>query len=168
MLTAQIAILLSAKLEAEGSYVNHDHDEDLKTDEQGGVDDMDTETSGGVQLDTSHKTSTIGSAAKSVKIPLLAPLKALTVSSQKSPVVGDSRRQEEDEALDFDSLPTEADTNGSVPLEDLQADMQTAPKTTMSKGQSKVMPSFNSDFWNVYGNNLRVFGTQESVCSLGG
>lgn len=29
------------------------------------------------------------------------------------------------------------------------------------------MPKFGSDFWRVYGNKLRVFGTQEGVCVLG-
>lgn len=30
------------------------------------------------------------------------------------------------------------------------------------------MPRFGSDFWRVYGNRLRVFGTQEGVCVLDG
>ncbi|TKA71389.1 hypothetical protein B0A55_04028, partial [Friedmanniomyces simplex] len=30
------------------------------------------------------------------------------------------------------------------------------------------MPCFDTDFWRVYGNKLRVFGTEESVCVLSG
>jgi len=160
MLTAQIAIRLSAKLEAEGSYIDDD-------DEQGGGAGMDTETSGGVQLNTSQGSSSIGSAVDGVKDLLLAPIKALSVASQKVPAVQHSAQQQEDEPLDFDSLPTEADTNGPVRLEDVQAGIQTVSETT-NRQPSQVMPRFSSDFWNVYGNNLRVFGTQENVCSLGG
>ena len=28
------------------------------------------------------------------------------------------------------------------------------------------MPKFSSDFWRVYGNKLRVFGTEGGVCLL--
>lgn len=31
-----------------------------------------------------------------------------------------------------------------------------------------VMPQFDSDFWRVYGNKLRVFGTEENVLALTG
>ena len=30
------------------------------------------------------------------------------------------------------------------------------------------MPRFDTDFWRVYGNKLRVFGTEEGVCVLSG
>lgn len=38
------------------------------------------------------------------------------------------------------------------------------------RGEKMVggMPRFGSDFWRVYGNRLRVFGTQEGVCVLDG
>lgn len=32
---------------------------------------------------------------------------------------------------------------------------------------SDLMPPFGSDFWAVYGNKLRVYGTEEGVCKLG-
>ena len=50
-----------------------------------------------------------------------------------------------------------------------------APKPTPSKmlnpgdqPGSRLMPRWNSDFWNVYGNLLRVNGTVEGVCDLTG
>ena len=33
---------------------------------------------------------------------------------------------------------------------------------------SRLMPSWDSDFWNVYGNKLRVNGTVEGMCELVG
>lgn len=33
---------------------------------------------------------------------------------------------------------------------------------------TKLMPPFETDFWHVYGNKLRVFGTVENVCRLAG
>ena len=32
----------------------------------------------------------------------------------------------------------------------------------------EIMPEFESEFWKVYGNKLRIFGTQEGVLVLGG
>jgi poly(A)-specific ribonuclease len=46
------------------------------------------------------------------------------------------------------------------------------PEDRKPRGQSvdttfeNGMPRFGSDFWRVYGNKLRVFGTQEGVCVL--
>jgi poly(A)-specific ribonuclease len=36
------------------------------------------------------------------------------------------------------------------------------------KGIEGGMPRFGGDFWRVYGNRLRVFGTEEGVCALNG
>ncbi|KAK4540188.1 hypothetical protein LTR36_009686 [Oleoguttula mirabilis] len=36
----------------------------------------------------------------------------------------------------------------------------------LAKGIERGMPKLGSDFWRVYGNKLRVFGTEESVCRL--
>jgi hypothetical protein len=39
---------------------------------------------------------------------------------------------------------------------------------TEEKGIEGGMPRFGGDFWRVYGNRLRVFGTEEGVCALNG
>jgi hypothetical protein len=36
----------------------------------------------------------------------------------------------------------------------------------VAKGE--LIPRFESEFWNTYGNKLRVFSTEERVCILGG
>lgn len=35
------------------------------------------------------------------------------------------------------------------------------------KVKGELIPRFGSAFWNIYGNKLRVFGTEERVCVLG-
>ncbi|KAG2160881.1 hypothetical protein VTO58DRAFT_104571 [Aureobasidium pullulans] len=86
-----------------------------------------------------------------------------------------------EEILQFDSLPSEtahasdpvvADTDGvSDPL--VGASWDSIPALAESDAWKAreaevgtVMPSFTSDFWKVYGNKLRVFGTQEGVAML--
>lgn len=42
------------------------------------------------------------------------------------------------------------------------------PPAIVSLHQNTMMPPFQSDFWNIYSNRLRVNGTVEGTCSLGG
>jgi hypothetical protein len=44
-------------------------------------------------------------------------------------------------------------------------DMTTAPLAP-DKPEVVLMPSFDTDFWRVYGNKLRVFGTKEEIFRL--
>ena len=37
-----------------------------------------------------------------------------------------------------------------------------------SEPRQNMIPSFDVDFWRVYGNKLRCYGTQEEVCDLTG
>lgn len=53
----------------------------------------------------------------------------------------------------FDTLPE--DTDGSDELDELI-------------DEAKLIPSFSSPVWKIYGNKLRVFGTSERVCALDG
>lgn len=39
-------------------------------------------------------------------------------------------------------------------------------RTSQSEATAKRMPTFQSDFWRVYGNHLRIFGTEEGVLRL--
>ncbi|KAI5246572.1 CAF1-domain-containing protein [Aureobasidium subglaciale] len=86
-----------------------------------------------------------------------------------------------EEVLEFDALPSEdahasnpvvADTDGisdprvgtswdSIPVL-ARNDAWKAREAEVGT----VMPAFTSDFWKVYGNKLRVFGTQEGVAML--
>lgn len=40
------------------------------------------------------------------------------------------------------------------------------PMPEVESRRDGMMPAFHSDFWRVYGNKLRVFGTVEGVCDL--
>ncbi|KAI4728160.1 CAF1-domain-containing protein [Aureobasidium sp. EXF-10728] len=85
-----------------------------------------------------------------------------------------------EEVLEFDALPSEdahasdpvvADTDG-VSDPRAGASWDTIPALAQEDGVwdareiGTVMPSFKSGFWKVYGNKLRVFGTQEGVAVL--
>ena len=85
-----------------------------------------------------------------------------------------------EEVLQFDALPSE-DAHASNPVvtdTDGVSDPRLATGTAwedMPEGSwdmastrkpGTVMPGFDSDFWKVYGNKLRVFGTQEGFAVL--
>jgi poly(A)-specific ribonuclease len=83
-----------------------------------------------------------------------------------------------EEILEFDALPSSsdpvvADTDG---ISEAQASWDTIPVLAEEEAKvewaqrevGSVMPSFESGFWKVYGNKLRVFGTLEGVAVLDG
>jgi poly(A)-specific ribonuclease len=83
-----------------------------------------------------------------------------------------------EEILEFDALPSSsdpvvADTDG---ISEAQASWDTIPVSAEEEAKvewaqrevGSVMPSFESGFWKVYGNKLRVFGTLEGVAVLDG
>jgi poly(A)-specific ribonuclease len=82
-----------------------------------------------------------------------------------------------EEILEFDALPSDnvdpvvADTDG---ISEAQQVWDTIPEVEEVEGKwgerevGSVMPDFKSGFWKVYGNKLRVFGTQEGVAVLDG
>ena len=50
--------------------------------------------------------------------------------------------------------------------EEIEGDEREGVVIVTSNAQKPTMPAFNSHFWEVYGNKLRVNGTQEGVCKL--
>jgi poly(A)-specific ribonuclease len=83
-----------------------------------------------------------------------------------------------EEILEFDALPSSsdpvvADTDG---ISEAQASWDTIPVLAEEEAKvewaqrevGSVMPDFESGFWKVYGNKLRVFGTLEGVAVLDG
>lgn len=42
------------------------------------------------------------------------------------------------------------------------------PPAIVALHQNAMMPPFQSEFWNIYSNRLRVNGTVEGICSFGG
>lgn len=61
------------------------------------------------------------------------------------------------------SVPVVTNTNGISENATAPIDWDT-PYWRREHG--KAMPRFESDFWKVYGNRLRVFGTEEGLCQL--
>ena len=56
------------------------------------------------------------------------------------------------------------DLLGDLPEE--EAEKANIPAATMGRPSGLMMPPWNSQFWKLYGNKLRVNGTKEGVCNL--
>lgn len=206
LLTAEVAIRLSAKLEAQGSSI--DEAAAVTTPEEGGG--VKINGVGADKATSSDELTSTSSVVNGVKSLLLAPFKVLdpkgqssdededaptTVTTQKTKkkkgkkctqaaVAGGrfahstafSSLQDapsENDVLQFDDLPTSdmvtANTDGATPASEVQdgPGIQGSRRPTKEERQSmKLMPRFDSDFWKVYGNKLRVFGSQEGVFVL--
>lgn len=70
-----------------------------------------------------------------------------------------------EEVLTFPSKEVENEGLPSVTAESLL----TFPEDTELERKvaaGELVPRFNSEFWKVYGNKLRVFGTEQGVCIL--
>lgn len=65
----------------------------------------------------------------------------------------------------FDILSDVLETVGLDETEVGSVDHDSEVMQKIDKGE--LIPPFQSAFWNVYGNKLRVFGTEERVCLLG-
>jgi poly(A)-specific ribonuclease len=81
-----------------------------------------------------------------------------------------------EEILEFDALPSDndpvvADTDGISEAQAWDTISVLKEEAKVEWGEREVgsvMPDFKSGFWKVYGNKLRVFGTQEGVAVLDG
>ncbi|KXT11067.1 hypothetical protein AC579_8543 [Pseudocercospora musae] len=141
-LTAQVAVRLSAKLEAEGAYV------DVNA-AQNGVAGMKLTDAALNALNTSPAGTTNGT--KDENAP---PNEGFTPS-----VPGAKWKRRGDDTIG------QADPNDPFYRDPKDLKWRHIPNhITVKDG----MPAFNSDFWRVYGNKLRAFGTVEEVCNLDG
>ena len=147
-LTAQIAVRLSSKLEKEGAYV-----------EANGI------TNG-------HDAKEIGDRIGNMKLTETA-LDSHTyhVANSTSPPsdVDSFMPSIEGAGWKRKGDPTLPPTARDDPFEYNPKDLKHHHYNDQSeKTFEGGMPSFISDFWRIYGNKLRVFGTEESVCILDG
>ncbi|TKA29813.1 hypothetical protein B0A50_03177 [Salinomyces thailandicus] len=147
-LTAQIAVRLSSKLQTEGAYIDPTHEADAVNTRgvANGVSAMKLTGSNFSAHEGNGTTHSLG----------LNPVaEGFTPSA-----IGDGWKHRGD--------PTVAGTNGaddpfSYNPGDLKHHyMDPALQQTFPGG----MPKLGNDFWRVYGNKLRVFGTEEGVCEL--
>ena len=226
LLTAQVAVRLSTKLEAAGTYIEDDS-EPSSPDEAGGV-----TLNGGAARFTpgdqnlpNRAASTLSSAIGGLRQLVSAPLKVLsgdgghsmqadeakTDVAAKSKTGASSKRKnqglegestaksepqqsgrfahatvfdqlqntvdeesEEEEILQFDDLPSSTATASAPVAADTDGISDNRVRVTAADWETpywrreggRAMPRFDSDFWGVYGNKLRIFGTQEAVCLL--
>ncbi|KAL1588927.1 hypothetical protein WHR41_02368 [Cladosporium halotolerans] len=183
-LTAQVAVRLSMKLEREGAYV--DDMDDLG---QGGVKVDDRSDSAGPVgaavgtgkslLSAAVKALTLNGgpsdaskspkstpAASSLPIPGTVSDKprtsspGLSLSPKAESFVPSSLGGAWKSGGDPTLGPENADDPFSMSWKKKFVDERT------SRGIEGGMPRFGGDFWRVYGNRLRVFGTEEGVCAL--
>ena len=184
-LTAKVLIRLSAKLEAAGHYVDEsgiptsDDEEYSTAPEEGGVALDNTVASLDKKLFRHPDPSNSNTEGVSLAI---AALDAATLSqtqtepTRKPKSKPNNRKASSQTAFShqnafglLDDIP--ADDEDPLPLS-LRPENTTAA-TEGKKGKKKqkqkrftMMPGFESHFWAVYGNKLRVNGTLEEVCRL--
>ncbi|MCJ1436352.1 hypothetical protein MMC27_005731 [Xylographa pallens] len=87
----------------------------------------------------------------------------------------DNASADDEDSIDLDGIEDQAGPGGISTSEDLIDTWNTPPPPPVPKvldaseqPASRLMPPWDSDFWNVYGNKLRVNGTVEGVCDLSG
>ena len=181
-LTAEVLIRLSTKLEAAGMYVDGPlsppdpvvrsvppldatldstlaiaSDEDYFTPEQG------------VLIDRSHDISKRASDSSSGGVPLV---KNLTLYENTPPLMTPRTQKKATNRVRLSKSEQKTDGFAHVgmyeALRDLPSNMDGSAESLEGEvGPPHVMmPPFESHFWEVYGNKLRVNGTVEGVCHL--
>ena len=152
-LAAQIAVRLSAKLEREGSYV------DTSTIKENGEPHSDShencisEGVNGLKLTETTLHAHTVHAANGTSPPPDPDGFMPSVEGARWKRKGDATLSMPDPSDPFEYNPKD--------LKHHQHDDR------VEQGFEGGMPRFASDFWRTYGNKLRVFGTEESVCVLG-
>lgn len=152
-LTAQIAVRLSAKLEQEGEY--HTIDEETRGHDV-----------------TSDPTSNINNGTSNIKLTetTLDHHTHHTANGTSPPATTDGFIPSiEGAKWKRKGDPTLSPTSPDDPREYNPRDRKHRYQDSdAEKTFAGGMPSWKSDFWRVYGNKLRVFGTEEGVCVLDG
>ena len=196
-LTAKVLIRLSAKLEAAGHYVDDyvtmppSEDDAYQTaPEEGGV-PLGAINPAPNPKPVSHQKIRVpkvkkssGSDSDSQGVSLIGKLPTSTngsesVSKEKKPNQGSSKKGLKQTAFShagrFDLLgDLSSDEDAALAkvtevLEPTRTGAQHHHFRRVSPPEQKftMMPSWDSDFWRVYGNKLRVNGTAEGICKLG-
>lgn len=185
-LTAQVAVRLSMKLEREGAYVD-----DVDELGQGGVKvDGQQFVSGPVKAAVGTGKSLLSAAVKALNLngtvaePDTAPAPPAPFASATLPVPATSSFKNQRTSSPLLSLSPKAESfvpsslgatwksggDATLAPENLEDPFVMSRKKSLAieKGIEGGMPRFGGDFWRVYGNRLRVFGTEEGVCVLNG
>ncbi|MCJ1473203.1 hypothetical protein MMC13_001854 [Lambiella insularis] len=171
--TAQVLIRLSAKLEAAGRYIDSEGEEHRSA---GEVSVLPTRTDGVATADNEQEPLTAVRDSEKKKIKGKGKEKEKTLFSHAGRydvLQGASGNNEEDEEEHFEDVHAENTTANilvGAPVTNEWIVRDSPPKVLRGAGStpSRLMPPWGSDFWNVYGNKLRVNGTREGVCRLSG
>lgn len=176
-LTAKVLIRLSAKLEAAGHYV--DENGSPKSDDEAystAPEEADVPLDNVVEPSYAnfvHNPGSNDSTNHSVSLAVAA-LDAVTIAeSETEPQklksnfnrkVSPSTAFSHKNAFDLlGDIPTDQDFLPSGPRSEKGAEGKKGKKL---KKNFTMMPPFNSHFWTVYGNKLRVNGTMEGICRM--
>lgn len=196
--TAKVLIRLSAKLEGAGYYIESEEEGWHTPPEEGGVPinltpesyfsessrrnhtlQIHHSTSNGVRLDEVTNLASPAATilqAKKAKNPkkTITKIKSAFAHTGMFDLLGELATNDEDAGADLDDMDSEDEETpiqATAPHPD-QWDLPPPPVLrTLVEGDhsvSRLMPPWDSDFWNVYGNKLRVNGTVEGVCDLMG
>jgi len=182
-LTAQVAVRLSMKLEHEGAYVD-----DVDELGQGGVKVDGQFIAGPVKAAVGTGKSLLSAAVKALNLngtaadSNAAPAPSTPFASSTLPVPTTSSFKNQRTSSPLLSLSPKAESfvpsslgatwkaGGDATLAPENPEdpfvMSRIKGPVEEKGIEGGMPRFGGDFWRVYGNRLRVFGTEEGVCVL--
>lgn len=194
--TAKVLIRLSAKLEGAGYYIKSEDEGWHTPPEEGGVLlNLAPKSNPGESSTRNHAPQTHHSTSNGVRlieVTNLAPADGTMAQAKKAKepkqkvtktksafahtgmfdLLGEIATNDEDEGVNFEDMESEDEEppiQVAAPHPD-QWDLPPPPvlRTLGERDQSvsRLMPPWDSDFWNVYGNKLRVNGTVEGVCDL--
>ena len=115
---------------------------------------------GGTNGDYISSTQNIRPRARKPKRPAKKAMKPSAFShATRFDLLGDMSSEEEQRDETLESALRSPHHSLNMAMEDNSPQQLELKAATM-------MPQFDSDFWRVYGNKLRVFGTVENVCDL--
>ncbi|KAL8777011.1 MAG: hypothetical protein Q9213_008040 [Squamulea squamosa] len=153
-MTARLLVRLSVNLEASGEYIEElpsPTDEPFYTPAEGEGDDLMDFNDVSEQLEAIDRTSSKSSSRPSSGI---ATSRTTFSSATKFDLLGDL-------SADIDPFTLRPRTPDPEAKPELRSDAKVDNET------GRRLPAWESDFWRVYGNKLRVNGTIEGVCDLG-
>lgn len=155
-LTAQIAVRLSSKLEKQGRYVEMPSTPTKQTHGMRPVDSWDLAAQRTTNGSTHPDVPGVDALHLTESASTLSPTAKGFVPSRFG---GPWKRTGDPSVI---AVSNDENDPGKYTPSDLTHRYKRDDRGIVVDG----MPRFSSDFWRVYGNKLRVFGTEEGVCGL--
>ena len=116
-------------------------------------------------------TGKLGVAAREHQLPTSQVMQLVRISvDRKAPseLIGEGCVQGSGQRSDASTVPAQTRAMPSLARAAAGRGSSVAKQRQATEGPGipDGMPRFSGDFWRVYGNRLRVFGTEEGVCAL--